>query len=110
MKKKTGIRFLSLVVTAAAWSATKPQFAIKQPQKDSNGVTLRTAAGSMRVELCGDRVVHVVATPAAEIPTAKVPVVTGPCKADNVHINIAKQEVRLSTAAREVAIDTATGA
>jgi alpha-D-xyloside xylohydrolase len=54
--------------------------------------------------------VHVVATTAAEIPTAKVPVVTGPCKADNVHINIAKQEVRLSTAALAVAIDTATGA
>jgi len=110
MKKRIGVLLVSLVVTSAVWSAAQPQFAVKQSQKDSNGVTLRTAAGSMRVELCGDHVVHVVATTAAEIPTAKVPVVTGPCKADNVHINIAKQEIRLSTAALAVAIDTATGA
>src|SRR5206468_3228346 len=109
MNKKTGVLFVLLVVTSAVWSAAQPQFAVKQSQKDSNGVTLRTAAGMMRVELCGDRVVHVVATE-AQIPTPKVPIVTRPCKADNVHINIAKQEVRLSTAALAVAIDTATGA
>jgi len=110
MKKKIGVLLVSLVVTSAVWSAAQPQFAVKQSQKDSNGVTLRTAAGSMRVELCGDRVVHVVASTSAEMPTAKVPIVTGPCKADNVHINIAKQEIRLSSAALAVTIDTATGA
>src|SRR6266568_5844900 len=110
MKKKIGVLLVSLVVTSAVLSAAQPQSAVKQSQKDSNGVTLRTAAGSMRVELCGDHVVHVVVTTAAEMPTPKVPVVTGPCKADNVHINIAKQEVRLATAALAVAIDTATGA
>src|SRR6266567_2949875 len=102
MNKKIAVLFVSLVVTSAVWSATQPQFAVNQFQKDSNGVT--------RVELCGDRVVHVVATPEAQIPTPKVPIVTGPCKADNVHINIAKQEARLSTPALAVAIDTATGA
>src|SRR5437667_10661544 len=110
MNKKIGVLFVSLVVTSAVCSAAQPQFAIKQSQKDSNGVMLRTATGMMRVELCGDHVVHVVATTAAEMPTAKVPVVTGACKADNVHIDIAKQEVRLSTAALAVAIDTTTGA
>src|SRR5258708_38220526 len=105
MKKKIGVLLVSLVVTSAGWSAAQPQFAVKQSQKDSNAITLRTPAGSMRVELCGDRVVHVVATTAAEIPTAKAPVVTSPCKADNVHITIAKQEIRLSTAERAVAID-----
>src|SRR5438105_3179700 len=110
MKKKTGVLFVSLVVTSAVWSAAQPQFAVKQTQKDPYGVTLRTANGMMRVELCGDRVVHVVATPAAQIPTAKVPVVTGPCKAHSVQINLAKQELRLSTAALAVRIDTATGA
>src|SRR5438876_3480609 len=110
MNKNTGVLFVLLVVTSAVWSAAQPQFAVKQSQKDSNGVTLRTATGMMRVELCGDRVVHVVATPEAQIPTPKVPIVTGPCKADNVHINIAKQEARLSTPALAVAIDTTTGA
>jgi alpha-D-xyloside xylohydrolase len=110
MKNKIVVLVVSLAVTSAVLSAAQPQFAVKQSQKDSNGVTLRTAAGMMRVEFCGDRVVHVVATPAAQIPTAKVPIVTGPCKADNVHINIGKQEALLSTAALSVAINTATGA
>jgi alpha-D-xyloside xylohydrolase len=110
MRKKIGVLLVSLVVTSAVWSAAQLQFAVKQSQKDSNGVTFRTAAGTMRVEFCGDRVVHVAATPESQMPTPKVPVVTGPCKADNVHINIAKQEARLSTAALAVAIDTATGA
>src|SRR5436190_11498178 len=110
MNKKTGVLFVSLVVTSAVWSAAQPQFAVKQSQKDSNGVTLRTATGLMRVELCGDRVVHVVATAEAQIPTPKVPIVTGSCKAENVHINIAKQEIRLSTAALAVSVDTASGA
>src|SRR5438105_14733455 len=107
MNKKIGVLFVSLVVTSAVSSAAQPQFAVKQSQKDSNGVTLRTATGMMRVELCGDRVVHVVATPEAQIHTPKVPIVTGSCKVDNVHINIAKQEIRLSTAEIPVTIDTA---
>ncbi len=73
MNKKIGVLFVSLVVMSAVWSAAQPQFAVKQSQKDSYGVTLRTATGMMRVELCGDRVVHVVATPEAQIPTPKVP-------------------------------------
>src|SRR5437763_9779922 len=109
MNKKIRVLFVSLFVTSAVWSAAQPQFAVKQSQKDSNGVTLQTATGMMRVELCGDRVVHVVATPEAQIPTPKAPIVTGSCKVDNVHINIAKQEIRLSTAAIAVTIDTATG-
>ncbi len=99
---------MSLIVLSALCEAQQ-QFAVKQSQKDANGVTLRTAAGIMRVEFCGDRVVHVVATPGSRLPTPKVPIVTGACKADGVRIKIAKQEVRLSTAAFVVAIDSATG-
>ena len=109
MKNKIVVLVVSLAVTSAVLSAAQPQFAVKQFQKDSNGVTLRTAAGMMRVEFCGDRVVHVVATRASQIPTPKVPIVVGPCKGDDVHINIAKQEIRLSTATLAVSVDTATG-
>jgi len=38
-----------LLFTAAAW-ASEAQFAIKESHKDSNGVTLKTAAGTMRIE------------------------------------------------------------
>src|SRR4051794_26973348 len=61
-----------LLFTFAAW-ASGPQFTIKESHKDSNGVTLKNAAGTMRIEACGDRIIHVVASPTAEIPAPKVP-------------------------------------
>ena len=86
-----------LLFTSAAW-ASGPQFAIKESHKDSNGVTLKTSAGTMRIEACGDRIIHVVASPTGEIPAPKVPVVLQPCRADNVVVKIGKKDVKLSTA------------
>ena len=50
------ILFSTILVVrfCCAW-ASEPQFAIKESHKDSNGVTLKTAAGTMRIEACGDR-------------------------------------------------------
>src|SRR5205809_6250135 len=90
--------FILLVAPAAAW-ASGQQFAIKESHKDSNGVTLKTSAGTMRIEACGDRIIHVVASPTGEIPAPKVPVVPQPCRADNVVVKIGKKDVTLSTAA-----------
>ena len=64
----------------------------------------------MRIEACGDRVVHVVASRTSEIPTPKVPVVTQPCQANNVQVHIGKTEAKLSTAVLTVTVDTASGA
>ena len=98
-----------LVPTAPAW-AGEAQFAIKDSHKDSNGVTLKTAAGSMRIEACGDRIIHVVASPTGEIPAPKVPVVLQPCRADNVVVKIGKKDVTLSTAGVTVSVNATTGA
>ena len=64
----------------------------------------------MRIEACGDRIIHVVASPTAEIPAPKVPVVTQPCRADNVVVKIGKKDVTLSTAGVTVSVNAATGA
>ena len=85
------IAFLVLLVTTAPAWAGEAQFAIKDSHKDSNGVTLKTAAGSMRIEACGDRIIHVVASPTGEIPAPKVPVVLQPCRADHVVVKIGKR-------------------
>jgi alpha-D-xyloside xylohydrolase len=110
MKKMNGVILLATIATSVAWATTEPQFAIKESRKDSNGVTFRSAAGTMRVEFCGDRAVHVVASPTSEIPAPKVAVVTTPCSAKDVHINIGNREVKLSTAELTVSINAATGA
>jgi len=98
-----------LVTTAAAW-ASEPQFAIKESHADSNGVTLKTAAGTMRIEACGDRVIHVVASPTSEIPSPKVPIVTQTCRANNIQVKVGKKETKLSTVAITISVNAATGA
>jgi alpha-D-xyloside xylohydrolase len=100
---------LFLATAAAAW-ASEPQFAIKESRKESNGVTLKTASGTMRIEACGDRIIHVVASPTAEIPAPKVPVALQPCKANAVTIKVGKKDVGLSTAELSVTVNAATGA
>ena len=110
MKRKSVVILLSITATSAVWAATEPQFAIKDARTDSNGVTLRGVAGTMRVEFCGDRAVHVVASPTSEIPTPKVPIVTSPCSAKNVQVNVGKHEIKVSTQALTVRIDAAAGA
>ena len=64
----------------------------------------------MRIEACGDRVIHVVASPTSEIPSPKVPIVTQTCRANKFQIKMGKKEIRLSTGAVTVSVDAATGA
>ena len=99
-----------LLFSIAASAAGESQFAIRQSDPESNGITFQTTAGAMRVEICGDRVVHVVASRTAEIPQPKVPIVTQPCRANNLQVHIGKTESKLSTPAVAVTIDMATGA
>jgi len=108
--QRAGLLLFSLLTLLALLASGESQFALKQSHAEPNGVTFQTAAGSMRVELCGDRVVHVVASRTSELPSPKVPIVMQPCKASNVQVHIGKTETRLSTAALTVTIDAATGA
>ncbi len=110
MITRPGIVLLSLLISTSTWAANESQFAIKDSRQDSNGVTLRTVAGTMRIEVCGDRVVHVVASSRSEIPNPKVPIVTQPCRANNLRITVGKNDVRLSTVALTIVIDSENGA
>src|SRR4029453_13169293 len=106
----SGIYLLLLVATSSAWAMDEPQFAVKESRRDSSGVTFRAAAGVMRVEVCGDRVIHVVASRTSEIPNPKVPIVTQPCQPTNFQVSVGRKEVKLSTAAITMTVDVATGA
>jgi alpha-D-xyloside xylohydrolase len=101
---------LFILLASGAWGASEPQFAVQGSHKDSNGVTLQSVSGTMRIEACGDRIIHVVASPTSEIPTPKVPVVTQPCRASKVVVNVGKNDVKLSTAAVTVMVNAMTGA
>src|SRR5438552_17820724 len=108
MTKEYGIVLLFVAASTAVLAANESQFAIKESHRDANGVTFRTAAGTMRIEACGDRGIHVVASPTSEIPGPKVPIVTQPCQANNLQVKVGKKEAKLSTASITVAVDAAT--
>jgi alpha-D-xyloside xylohydrolase len=101
---------LFLGLSSAAWAAKQPQFSVKTFTRDVNGVTVVSLAGTMRIEVCGDRAIHVVASPTSEIPASKVPVAIQPCNAQNFQIVSVKKEIKLSTNALTVSVDTETGA
>lgn len=111
MMNKFNVPLLAFLIAASAASLVgESQFTIKQSHAEPNGIAFQTVAGAMRIEVCGDRVVHVVASRTAEIPQPKVPIVTQPCRANDVQVHIGKTEAKLSTPALTVTIDMATGA
>jgi len=109
MTKLYGV-VLFLILTISSGGAAQTQFAIKESHRDADGVTLQTSAGSMRVEACGDRIIHVIASPTPEIPAPKVPVVMEECRNNNIEVKIDKKNVGLTTSALSVTVDVTTGA
>ena len=101
---------LSFLIVVSAVATTAAQFAVKQVQKDATGVTFRTAAGTMRIEICGDRVIHVIASSTSEIPTPKVHIVTEPCSNQEFRFEAGKKQANIRTRDLNVKVDTATGA
>lgn len=48
---------------------------IQSFERNRNNVTLYSKNGALRIEVCSDRIIHVVASPTREIPAAIVPTV-----------------------------------
>ena len=106
-------RCIYLVLVSAsvtAWSADEPQFSVKQVSGDSSGVTFRTSDGTMRIEFCGDDVVHVVASRTADIPAAKIPVALHQCHANALQKDTGREAIQLSSSAITVRVNSASGA
>jgi alpha-D-xyloside xylohydrolase len=101
---------LLLIATSLTWAESQNRFAIKDSQPDANGVTFQTTAGKMRIDVCGDSVVHVSASPTSEIPAPKVPIVTQPCRAKGLQVKMGNTAITLSTAAVTVSVNRSSGA
>ena len=108
MTIKCGAFVLILIASSNAWATER--FAVKESHGDSGGITFRTASGAMRIEFCGDRVVHVIASRTADLPTPKVPVVTQACRAGALKAETRNNEIRLSSSAVTVVVNPANGA
>ena len=109
MINRCGVLLL-FIASSLTWAEGQNRLAIRDSHPDPNGVTFQTAAGKMRVEVCGERVVHVIASPTSEIPAPKVPVVTQPCRAKGVQVKSTNATITLATAALTVSVDRSSGA
>ena len=105
---------VALVAAALGVSGTSLTFCasseVRTFERNTNGVTLYSESGALRVSVCSDRIVHVVAGPAREIPEAIVPAVIGECNDSHFKIESNRSKISVRTAALEVSVDRASGA
>ena len=81
------------------------------PDRAENGAVIHTAAGLVRVEVCSDSVIHIVAGPTANHPTKPiVPTVIRPCSGAKFTIASDALHESLVTARVKVEVDKQTGA
>jgi len=66
---------------------------IRSFERNANGATLYADGGALRITVCSDRIVHVVASPAREIPVAIVPAVIGECNDTQFRIESNKSKI-----------------
>lgn len=79
-------------------------------ERNKNGITVFSSSGAMRIEVCGDRIIHILASPTREISPAIVPTAIRHC--DDSAFNIASDsfKVTIQTNAVQVSVNRATGA
>lgn len=77
-------------------------------EKTSNGVMLRSADLTLHVDVCGGRVIHVVASPTSVTPNPHVPVVIRPCGGAQYSVSTHGRTVTVKTRALKIDIDRAT--
>src|ERR1041385_7405594 len=111
---RTGINkcigLILILMNYMVWAANHQQFTIKELHRDGNGITMQTSVGTMRIEVCDDRVIHVVASQTSQIPSPLVPVAMRPCQAGNVEVKTGKKEISVSTSSVTVTVNGTTGA
>ena len=73
--------------------------------RSESGVTFQNANGIMRVDVCSERVVHVVASPTKDIPESKVPIVVSPCNGSSLHVSSTQKSVSIKTSSLNVEVD-----
>ena len=96
---------LLLCSTDLSWSANANS---QQLRETKNGITLRSAAVTLHVEVCSGDVIHIIASPTAAAPSPVVPIVIRPCDGDKFSVSTNSSTVSVTTSALKVDIDRAT--
>lgn len=109
------LRFMqkaSCAIALALFGATFASCAsinIQSFKRNANGVTFYSISGALRVEVCSERIVHVIASPTRVIPSAIVPAAIRPCGGSSFKIVTDTSTYTIQTSALQVRIDRETG-
>jgi alpha-D-xyloside xylohydrolase len=106
LRSRSALCFFVLALAVAV----NGQSPVTDTHADGSGVLVQTGTGKIKIEACGDRVIHVVASPSATIPPAKVPVVKEACNGNSLRVISAKGEIKVRTNAVELRINPTTAA
>jgi alpha-D-xyloside xylohydrolase len=96
---------IAILLTLIAWN--RPSGA-QEFERMANGVLVHSTPAAVRVEVCSERVIHVVAGETDNKP-ALVPAVIRPCSGAAFSISSDKGSVQIHTSALQVTIDRKTG-
>jgi alpha-D-xyloside xylohydrolase len=112
----SSLRSVSMVTLAAvlacigstnSLSASQP---VESFQRGASSVTFFSTKGALRIEVCSDSIVHVIASPTRNIPVSIVPAVVRPCDDSRFQVVPEKSTISIQTAALRVSVDRGTGA
>ena len=102
------LTFFGLIVHGAA-VALPPNPDDQAIERTTDGITFRSPAVILHVDVCSARVIHVVASPdEVVVPTPAVPVVTHPCGGAKFSISNSPSSIDVRTNALTIEIDRAT--
>jgi len=98
------------VGTMAAHAGLNREFPIRSFVRDAHGVTFTSPGGALRIDVCSDRVIHVIVSPTQSIPENVVPVVTEDWKPVKFSVREHAGFVRIDTRSVRVEVAKSTGA
>jgi alpha-D-xyloside xylohydrolase len=104
---KIKVVVLGLLVPSAVYTLSA-KAAGQEVRQAANGVTVRSAAVILHVEVCSGTVIHVVVSPTQSARGPIVPIVIGPCGGAKFAVSTSASTVALETSDLRVEIDRAT--
>src|ERR1035441_5444361 len=103
------LRFFTVIILVAGWAASAPQAHAEAFEQTANGVLVHAAKGVVQVELCSDRVVHILASAAGTPSKSVVPTVIQPCTKAAFSSSSDEAGFHIETRALKIDIDRVSG-
>jgi alpha-D-xyloside xylohydrolase len=85
-------------------------FTVESYKKDEAGVTITTSQGLMRIEVCTDRIIHVLVTPEQSLPKQSLITVPHVWSPVPYLLNVDRKQFLITTAALKVKVSRGSGA